>query len=294
MLNAKKQRELVALFILIAILIAVLFWTGSIPEYAQICEHDKNTGQENCATHHISSVIIWSIGNFLERHNGAITAIATIIIAVFTWRLWWSTNNLWSAAEKSGVVAAVAANAAKASADAAVRASMPILFPAVSEFRSLHDLTPSLSFVFENYGDTPGTIREVRAELRIGDKGLPPRDIKFDELERPQDHEAVVPGGVRGDEAKTLPGSSVPATLDRALALNELAAIKLPANKNGVAQDYKRVYLIGRVIYDDFFGMRYTQTFCIKVMAHGYQAPKGGRGANRRTSQKIPKRDPLE
>lgn len=42
-----------------------------------------------------------AVGDWLESHNGALIAIATIFLAVFTWRLWVSTNRLWKSGEKA-------------------------------------------------------------------------------------------------------------------------------------------------------------------------------------------------
>ena len=44
-----------------------------------------------------------------------------------------------------------------------------------------------------------------------------------------------------------------------AYSYNELLAEAGPDRK------FRRFYLIGQVIYDDFFGMRYTRRFCIKL-----------------------------
>jgi len=41
--------------------------------------------------------IALSIGCFLEAHNGAITAVATLAIATFTLTLWIATRDLWNA-----------------------------------------------------------------------------------------------------------------------------------------------------------------------------------------------------
>jgi len=40
---------------------------------------------------------------WLESHNGAVTALATIAIAAFTGTLWWSTHRLWQVTQRSFV-----------------------------------------------------------------------------------------------------------------------------------------------------------------------------------------------
>ena len=41
-----------------------------------------------------------AIFKFLEDHNGAVTAVATVVMAVFTAFLWYSTRKLWLAGER--------------------------------------------------------------------------------------------------------------------------------------------------------------------------------------------------
>ena len=57
------------------------------PFYAEICEKDAYTGQKDCAAYHILSFLILYIGQVLERHSGAIIGVATVVLAVITWRL---------------------------------------------------------------------------------------------------------------------------------------------------------------------------------------------------------------
>ena len=60
---------------------------------------------------------IWfDIVDVLDRHAGAITTVATIVIAAFTIALAISTKRLWKEAIRSGIIAEKAANAAERSA----------------------------------------------------------------------------------------------------------------------------------------------------------------------------------
>ncbi|WP_156824735.1 hypothetical protein [Methylocystis rosea] len=61
-----------------------------------------------------------ALGSFVESHNGAITAIASIAVAVFTWTLWQSSEKMW-------IVTKIAADAAELSAKAAIGVELPIL-----------------------------------------------------------------------------------------------------------------------------------------------------------------------
>jgi hypothetical protein len=80
--------------------------------------------ESNCADHKnqpggiITAFVI--LGEFLERHDGAITAIATIAIAAFTGTLWYATKKMMEGGESQMAIAREAAEAAKISADAAM------------------------------------------------------------------------------------------------------------------------------------------------------------------------------
>src|SRR5260221_4811581 len=57
------------------------------PFYAEVCEKNTYTGDKECAAHQITVSLLLYIGQFLEAHAGAITGIATAVLAVITWRL---------------------------------------------------------------------------------------------------------------------------------------------------------------------------------------------------------------
>lgn len=60
---------------------------------------------------------------------------------------------------------------------------------------------------------------------------------------------------------------------------------------------FRRMALIGRVVYDDFFGMRHTRNFCVKLRsmprddggASLFQLVRGRDPYNRVTREIIPK-----
>jgi len=49
-------------------------------------------------------------GNFIIDEPEVLTALATIVIAVFTWRLWWSTDKLWKEAKTASEIASKSAS----------------------------------------------------------------------------------------------------------------------------------------------------------------------------------------
>jgi hypothetical protein len=180
----------------------------------------------------------------------------------------------------------------KRSVDSAENAVMPVLSPCVINTDFLHpsaalsvdkpDLTftSSLQFVFENYGKTPGIVREVRADLLLVEKDVLP-EINFAALTR-KHHELTI----RGNTKATVTVEPPP-TLSWTLSPEAFNQILINAGD----WPFRRFYLIGLVIYDDFFGTRHTKRFCFKVRKGGYHAPHGGIAYNRVTREKIPKNE---
>lgn len=110
----------------------VWFWVGIessvIPAVGEICKESKYSEHEKCTTHHIALVLAWQGAKILDDISPALTAFATAILAVFTWRLWWSTENLWKEATKASGIARDTANAAKESAEALPKIERAYIF----------------------------------------------------------------------------------------------------------------------------------------------------------------------
>src|SRR5450759_789485 len=58
----------------------------------QICEYDQATKNEYCTTYSFLPFLLIQVFKTLNDLGAAITALATVIIAVFTGTLWFSTN----------------------------------------------------------------------------------------------------------------------------------------------------------------------------------------------------------
>jgi hypothetical protein len=83
MLKGCKGRWIVAAVVLILLAAAL----SLAPFYAEICEKNAYTGQKECSAHQIAVFSIIYVGQVLELHAGAITGVATAILAFITWRL---------------------------------------------------------------------------------------------------------------------------------------------------------------------------------------------------------------
>lgn len=204
----------------------------------------------------------------LDHHEGSVVGLGTLALVVVTGFLWYSTKKLWEESVRAGKTAEKAADAARDSAHAAVVASMPILQPWVTVFRHppiihlpesanpLFTFDAPIRMVFRNYGKTPAAIREVRAELFLVRDGTLPEPM-FDNLPI-REYSVMVPGEQTTNE------------VEAALSFNKTFIVpqdhfqELLSEADGVTP-CRRIYLLGKVIYDDFFGVRHDRKFCLKL-----------------------------
>ena len=233
---------------------------------------------------------------------------ATIALATFTFFLFIYTARLWRAtvhlgeeakrtSDRQATEMANSITIAKDAAEAAVVASMPVLSPLIIG-GTLHPLSADddqpvtfdayVQFVFENFGKTPGIIRELRADLFLNEMDEFP-DVEFEKLP-PITYEPLVAGESRGEAA--LMGV---AECKKRITLTPTELRELLAE--AATGKYRRFALIGQVIYDDFFEERHTRRFCVKMRRMGesalFQLVRGGRAYNHVERKKIPKNDPF-
>lgn len=172
------------------------------------------------------------------------------------------------------------------------RASMPFLYPRVKRFDLYPNIEPaevgdqvthqpSISLGFENIGKTPAMLRRIRAELLLIDRDLlPPIPPPF------QNSTEVVSDAVVAPEKRA--GIRTVA-FHRAIPAGEIRQLLAEVEE----QSFKRFFVYGYVIYDDFFGIRHTKRFCVKLR-NGWQAVKGGSRYNSESESAAPAvEDPL-
>jgi hypothetical protein len=80
--------------------IFIIGFSFLIPAYGQICEQNPETKHEECASYHATLVALWHISKFFDDHNGAFTALFTIVLSISTIGLWTATNRLWRSGER--------------------------------------------------------------------------------------------------------------------------------------------------------------------------------------------------
>jgi hypothetical protein len=183
---------------------------------------------------------------FLWEHANAnvVTSIAAVLIAIFTWTLWRSSELMWS-------VTTAAADAARRSADALVVAEQAQLLAVFGVSNIAHVLTelgarePSsdeattpkervfVQYSLKNYGRTPAVLKEISHELQHWSRL--PEELKYFPIPAMPKEVAVVAGASSESLQCTL---AVPLTVEAATSIRR-------------SDSY--LWLYGRVVYEDAF-----------------------------------------
>lgn len=88
---SKKSRWISTSIALFVVGLAFLIF----PPYGQYCD-TQQANNYYCAAYSVTV----TLGEWVDAHNGALTAIFTIVLAVSTIFLWWATKGLYEAGEK--------------------------------------------------------------------------------------------------------------------------------------------------------------------------------------------------
>ena len=171
--------------------------------------------------------------------------------------------------------------------------NMDGLHPVFSEgttfaFKGKETFTSTMLLAFENYGKTPAIIRRVQAELFITLNDAIPNVI-FEKLST-HFFQETIPGETFHTDLIGRPG--LPVTKEFSLTDPELHELFAEAEGK-----WRRVFLVGQVIYDDFYDVRHTKRFCRKFRLTNivkFQAQHGGISYNSVKREPIPKYDPLD
>jgi hypothetical protein len=151
------------------------------PVFQSCINQDKNTNTEATTGNNPSfgtvSVYVGCSGEFIERHDGAITAISTIIIAAFTGTLWMATSGLLGSAVTQSRHTEIAAKAAKKSAEVAekslIAATRPHVIISPIEPREANESqsVPHIHFGLTNSGNGAAIVNKVVATIEITPRG---------------------------------------------------------------------------------------------------------------------------
>jgi hypothetical protein len=254
-----------------------------IPAHYEICKESAKPGEEACASYRFLPFLLVEVGKILDALGVAITALATIAIAWFTWSLRRSTDKLWDAGErqlellsatsaaqssemKASVAAAEAAvNVAQDTAKRQLRAYVTV--NGVIRTKDPGDLNGEGFAVLidvKNSGQTPASDLLQWARIEIREFPLE-TNLPIHCLENP-------PRGILPPETKNL---AFP-TFTRALTIIE---------ENAVLANHTAVYVYGEVDYFDVFGDRHLTQFRFRCNGQGYglgmfKADSEGNNAN--------------
>ena len=124
----------------------MILFIGLIPAHYRICETNQYTGHEYCTPHQILSFALIKLGKFIDASGAAITALATIAIAAFTWTLKKATDRLWDAGEKQ-------LRHIEASSKHELRAYLHVNDVIISLMNT--EYNPNIQVIIQNYGQTP-------------------------------------------------------------------------------------------------------------------------------------------
>jgi hypothetical protein len=265
------------IFWLVVGAIFVVGFIALIPAHGEICKESQKTGEEACTSYRLVPFLVIEIGKILDALGVAITALATMAIAWFTWSLRRSTDRLWDADERqlklladtsavqsrdtqSSIAEALRAATAMENVAATIQGNAAIQLRAYVSVLAgaIIEQAPGLNFEFQpgilNAGFTPAYDVIVYTKVDILPYPLP-ADFDFSLPEGPE------PGvGVLGFQQRTF-GIG---TLNRRLSEQEIAEIKRPGGR--------RIYNYGRVTYRDLFGRPHYTNFCFYTV-WGTQAP---------------------
>jgi len=224
--------------------------------------------------------------------------LALVFVGAGQWYVYWKQKGVM---EKALHASELAANAARASADAAISTYVPVLMPFVTDMSNLHPLTEKggpvefesgIQLAFENLGKTTAVVREVRAKLFLTKLAETP-NISIDSLPK-HEHDEVVPGETIRGKAD---GWRAWIQIKEKFVLSQSDFAELLSD---ATRPHQRFGLLTYVVYDDIFGNRHKSRAWIKMRIFpmatkgtvgAFQTPRGGARYNYTTREKIPETD---
>lgn len=239
------------------------------PHFVAVCRAAREGLPGRCEEWDAGTAFLLNLFNWLDDHNGVVSALAGVTVAIFTGVLWNATVKLWEASEKT--------------ARQSVTAEMPYLHPSLpnttlilpSGSNALYPTSPGvprprIQCKFANVGRHQGVVRVLRGELLIGDQlpVAPTFQYSSDRLG------TIV---VRADTETDW----LAFDLNRNLTTEEITKI---------GGGETPIYFFGYVKYTDVFDQLTTKGFCFRVSMgpNGLIELAGGEAYNYRRSEKTP------
>jgi hypothetical protein len=288
-----KRAAYFVVFLAALMVAAVVLERTSSPFFQGCIIENENSNKQTAAKENpttfgaIVATYIRCSGRFIDRHDPSITALATIIIAAFTFTLWQSTEKLWRASEKQFrhaeieaqrarvnrlrdaerfeeqvAIARDSANAARMSAQAAIGVEIARVLISNIEFQwnSVGNLVGNLQFPkvtisVKNYGRTPAFVSNQASEMLVA-------TVLPEIPEYPNAHD-LIGCVIEGKDTYDLPV----ARLRQAIPMETIDAI---------VKGKTFVWIYGHLFYRDFLHDPHWLKFCAQLFVYygeGYSGP---------------------
>jgi hypothetical protein len=88
----RKHPWLVVAILVFGVLFVVFVASFFLPFWGSLCEENEKTHKIVCANYRFGLFVLLWIFVFIEEHNAAVTAVATLVMAAFTGTLWFVTK----------------------------------------------------------------------------------------------------------------------------------------------------------------------------------------------------------
>jgi hypothetical protein len=267
------------LFWLMAGLVLVVGVMSLIPAHYEICKEAEKAQQEGCISYQVVPFAWIKVAQILDKAGVAVTALATIFIAAFTFTLKAATDRLWKAGDEqlkfvresaieqaanteaslaiSDKAAAAAERSAKVAEDALFVAQRPYIFVTIAQFREQlnpntfnytgPEVWPWIDFQLENHGRTAASIIEICADSACVAK-LPAGPVYREQTKY------YTPHLVGADKIAAV-GYVFKTPIDGKV-MNDIAITP------GLAKNARRLFAFGYVKYRDIFDYTNTVGFC--------------------------------
>lgn len=251
-----KQIAITLWFCFGLLLIAAWFFGAG----GEICKEDKS-GQEYCTVYGLAEFTIIKIGKFLDDVSVVMTAFATIFIALFTWTLWKSSDELGSIAEKQMLISgaqvdiqlkqhAIARLQFTANNRPRLRIRNIVVTPHSSAGRVFAGRYLSVAGYVENIGGTAATISSSHIEIYANQMGLP--------MESPYE----------GMQPNTILEGSFNVGESRRFLLTQLSPLATEGEADRAFAGEFPIFVLGWITYSDqteqatLHGTAYRLAFC--------------------------------
>jgi len=239
-----------------------------IPAHGEICKDGAKTGEEACTSYSLLPFVFIKIGQALDALGVAITALATIAIAWFTWSLRRSTDKLWDAGERqlkllddTSAAQSRDMQASVAAAEAAVSVAQDT---ARRQLRAYVCVAGLIRTKDPGEPDGPGFAIWIDVK-NVGQ--TPAYDLfhwaKIDVREFPLN------GGFDIYCVES-PSRCIISSGDKNIAFTAFKRDLTPLEEQAILANGKAIYVYGEIDYRDIFGKRYINQFRFRCNGQGY------------------------